>query len=174
MTLRFAFLLKDRIIALHSADVILIDDFYVLTGSSDVDADPDYSLAKVFAILKSVVTFIEGRKTEEALSKTRTRSDGDFPSQSVIMTAFSSPLQSRGSSVMGVCKTFFDSIFEICRLDSSHVGNGVLHDVADTFSLTPVHHRESGYRFLFALSKSNLIKLESIQIDNGSGSMGRH
>ena len=99
---------------IHAPDVILIDDLHVLTGSSDVDSDSDYSLAKVFAVLKNVVASIEARKARDCQSTNRNIGQDDKAmSSSVTVVIFSAPLQSRGSSLVNVCQSFFDSIFDV-------------------------------------------------------------
>jgi len=141
-------------------DVILIDDLHVLTGSSDVDSDSDYSLAKVFAVLKNVVASIEARKARDCQSTNRNigQDDKAMSSSSVTVVIFSAPLQSRGSSLVNVCQSFFDSIFDVCRLDS--------HDDPDRnkFSLTPSLSQGGGYRILFSHHKENFIRIDSMQL----------
>ena len=145
--------------------MILIDDLQAYAGISDVDADCDQNLAKAFAVMKSVLRFINFRKSEDRCQGNRAReSNGggvdvnDDSSPSVTLVAFSAPLQSRGSSFAGVCEAYFDSIFELGNVNDSQDEEDVLR-----YSMTPIRHRESGYRFLFTHQQGQHIKLDSIQ-----------
>lgn len=132
--------------------MILIDDLHLFTGSSDTEADCDHNLAKVFAILKNVINLIEQRKKSASVT-----SNDDTGAVSLVV--FSAPLQSRGTSFMGVCRRYFDSIFEIQREESRDKSDN------SVFSMATVGQLGSGYRFLFAHSKGEHIKLESLQLE---------
>lgn len=134
-------------------DVILIDDLHLFTGSSDADADCDHNLAKVFAILKNVIGFIAERKKSESVN-----TDNDS-TNAVSLVVFSAPLQSRGTSYLGVCQRYFDSIFEIQREESGNTTN------KSVFSVATIRQFGSGYRFLFSLNAGDHIKLESLQLE---------
>lgn len=135
-------------------DVILIDDLHSFAGSSDAEADCDHNLAKVFAILKNVISFIERRKGSASSS-----SSPSNRAPAISLVVFSAPLQSRGASHLGVCRRYFDSIFEIRREAAKEKSGRSL------FSMTTVRQLGSGYRFLFSHEDGQLIKLESLQVE---------
>ena len=135
--------------------MILIDDLHLFAGSSDTEVDCDFNLAKVFAILKNVISLIEQRKKKSATSV----SDNDSSSGAVSLVVFSAPLQSRRTSYLGVCRKYFDSIFEIRREESRDKGD------SSVFSMATASQLGTGYRLLFAQSKGDHIKLESLQLE---------
>lgn len=128
-------------------DVILIDDLHVFTGCSDVDADCDVNLAKVFAIMMSVLSFIRGRKCQETSPK----------NEDVILAVFSRPLVSRGNSLSLVCRKFFDLIFQIkttVEMDQN---------VGQNYSMTS--QGSPAYQLLFQYQRGKQIRLKGLQLE---------
>ena len=158
--------------------MILIDDLHVFTGSSDADADCDFHLAKVFAILKNIVAFVEQRKSStranhqpgnslipggEEEEQQQQQQQQKKKAAAVSLVVFSAPLQSRGASFLGVCRSFFDFIFEIRGVESESDSDRDSDRALFSMAAVPNHGR--GFRCLFAHRKGHHIKLESVQFE---------